>query len=72
METNNIKCPSCNSIDIVRRHIYVSVYGTVPEKPRDFCKKCGFTSYEKFETINFVNLRDDRINKILNNNKNGI
>lgn len=67
---NNIFCPRCNSTNIITRYIYSSVYGTIPEKPKDFCKNCGFFSYIQFETLNFINLRDDKINKIIN--KNGI
>lgn len=61
-------CPCCKSDNIVRRYVYVSIDGTIPESPKDFCKSCGYYSTEKFESINFINSRNDKLTKILDRN----
>lgn len=69
MEIRNEKemsiCPNCNSKDVYR-YFYNSIYGALPVSNKDFCKSCGFTS-ESFYYLNLRNMRDDKINKILDN-----
>ncbi len=58
-------CPECKSVDIARNYYVKSIYGSLPDKPKDFCKSCGFKSIEPFDSINFRNSRDNKLNEIL-------
>lgn len=62
----DIYCPKCNSKDVAYKYVYSSIYGALPASSKDFCKSCGFTS-ESFYYVNLRNMRDDKINKILDN-----
>jgi len=64
-------CPICKSKNIIRNYVYNSIYGSIPERPKDFCKSCGYKSLNEFYVTNFVNERDSKIKKILKD-KDGI
>lgn len=63
-------CPECGS-SIVSHSLLITVNTTGmvkvdnDEKPKNKCNVCGFTSTDKFETLNKINRRTDKINKIL-------
>lgn len=63
-------CPKCNSKDVTYKYVYSSIYGALPSSNKDFCKSCGFTS-ESFYHLNLQVLRDNKLNKILED-KDGI
>jgi len=65
-------CPVCGSDDIEKSYYYNSIYGYLDQVAKDICHRCGFKSSEPFSIINFRNLRDNKINNIINNKENGI
>lgn len=62
----NLYCPICNSTKIERKFwIPVSKEGYLPKPPVDLCNDCGFVSEESFSQINFRNIRESKIQQIL-------
>lgn len=71
MKVENVSCcPLCGSSKIEKQYIFSSIYGSIPERPRDFCLSCGFKSDINFDKLNFINIRNIKIEQILN--KDGI
>ena len=59
-------CPECGS-DKVSHSYFISIKPTnePPRKPEENCKKCGFKSEYRFELLNKINRRSEKIDKIL-------
>lgn len=59
-------CPECGS-DKVSHSYFISIKPTnePPRKPEENCKKCGFKSEYRFELLNKINRRAEKIDKIL-------
>ena len=65
-------CPECGS-NKISHSLFLTVnisnqidFGTKGNKPpEEKCNICGFRSNERFETLNKIKRRDEKINKIL-------
>lgn len=59
-------CPECGS-DKVSHTFFIPIKPTnkPPRRPEEKCKDCGFKSEYKFELLNKINRRTDKIDKIL-------
>jgi transcription elongation factor Elf1 len=58
-------CPECGS-DKVSHSYFISIKPTnKPRKPEEKCKSCGFKSDYRFELLNKINRRSEKIDKIL-------
>ena len=61
-----LNCPECGSKD-VSHSFFITVKPTnePPRKPEEKCKSCGFKSEYRFELLNRINRRVEKIDKIL-------
>lgn len=61
-------CPRCKSSNVIRKYyVPISKYGHLPLPPVDFCVDCEFKSRESFVSINYREIRNSKLNIILQN-----
>jgi len=59
-------CPECGSNDISQTYsIPIKPNNEPPKKPVEKCRWCGFKSEYRFELLNRINRRAEKIDKIL-------
>lgn len=59
-------CPECGSNDISHTYsIPIKPTNESPKKPVEKCRWCGFKSEYRFELLNKINRRAEKIDKIL-------
>ena len=58
-------CPECGSNDILIIMSHTYSIPIKPKKPVEKCRWCGFKSEYRFELLNKINRRAEKIDKIL-------